>query len=93
MSANLFKKVNSSDYISYKKRAVIAGEYATATNTNPIKDNGKPYNRNFNFIPTLISTDISNCLIQSKNYELLKDYKNGFNYIQTVCYDVSYNIY
>jgi hypothetical protein len=93
MSANLFTKVNSSDYITYKKRTAIAGEYATATNTNPVKTNGKPYNRNFNFIPTLISTDISNCLIQSKSYELLKDYKNGFNYIQTVCSDVSFNIY
>ena len=93
MSAPLFKKVNSSDYINYKKRTAIAGEYAKATNTNPVKSNGLQYNWNFNFIPTLISTDLSNCLVQTKSYELLKDYTNGVNYIQNVCYDISSNIY
>ena len=91
MSAPLFKKVNSSDYINYKKRTAIAGEYATATNTNPVKDNGKPYNRNFNFIPTLLSPDLSNCLIQAKSYELKQDYTNGVNYIHVIC-DLSGNL-
>ena len=77
MSAPLFKKVNSSDYISYKKRAAIAGEYSRATNTNPVKNNGLQYNQNFNFIPTSISTDISNCLLQAKSYELKQDYTYG----------------
>jgi hypothetical protein len=93
MSAPLFKKVNSSDYINYKKRVAIAGEYSRATNTNPVKNNGLQYNDNFIFIPTSISTDISNCLIQTKSYELLKDYTNGVNYIQNICYDISSNVY
>ena len=84
MSANLFKKVNSSDYISYKKRTAIAGEYAAVINTNPVKTNGVQYNRNFTFIPSL-SNDLSNCLIQAKSYELKNNYINGFNYIQVVC--------
>ena len=53
MSANLFKKVNSSDYISYKKRTAIAGEYAAVVNTNPVKTNGVQYNKNFIFIQFL----------------------------------------
>lgn len=92
MSANLFKKVNSSDYISYKKRTAIAGEYATSTVTNPAKNNGIKYNKNFTFIPSL-GQDLSNCLIQAQSYELKQDYTNGFNYIQDVCYDASCNIY
>ena len=50
MSANLFKKVSSSDYINYKKRMAIAGEYAkaaTPNNLNPVKTNGSQYNENF----------------------------------------------
>ena len=86
-SAPLFKKVNSSDYITYKKRIAIAGEYAQAAVTNPVKINRKKYNENFMFIPTLttLTTDASNCLIQAKNYELLKDYTYGANYLQVVC--------
>ena len=91
MSAHLFKKVNSSDYITYKKRTAIAAEYASDQNTNPVKTNGVQYNRNFNFIPTI--TDLSNCLIQAQSYELKQDYTNGFNFIQSVCYDASYNVY
>ena len=92
MSAKLFKKVNSSDYISYKKRTAIAGEYARVQNTNPAKTNGIQYNQNLIFIPSA-SQDISNCLIQAQSYELKQDYTNGFNFIQYVCYDASYNIY
>ena len=90
MSANLFKKVNSSDYISYKKRTAIAGEYATSIVTNPVKTNGLQYNRNFTFIPSL-GQDLSNCLIQAQSYELKNNYINGFNYIQVVC-DLSGNL-
>jgi hypothetical protein len=91
MSKNLFKKVDSSDYISYKKRAAIAGEYAKAENTNPIK-NGTQYNQNFIFLPTLkkTKTDISNCLIYTQSYELKQNYISGLNYINGVC-DVSGN--
>ena len=92
MSANLFKKVNSSDYISYKKRTAIAGEYAAVVNTNPVKTNGVQYNKNFIFIPSL-SQDLSNCLIQAQSYELKHNYTNGFNFIQDVCYDASCNLY
>jgi uncharacterized repeat protein (TIGR02543 family) len=81
MSSPLFKKVDSSDYISYKKRAVIAEEYrnVTQTNLNPIKKNGKKYNDNFIFVPTLNTptTDISNCLLQAKSYELKQNYTYG----------------
>jgi hypothetical protein len=89
MSANLFKKVNSSDYISYKKRTAIAGEYASGRNTNPVKANGVQYNQNFNFIPTI--TDVSNCLIQAQSYELKQDYTNGVKYIHVIC-DLSGNL-
>ena len=87
MSANLFKKVNSSDYISYKKRTAIAGEYAKSANTNPMKTNGSQYNKTFKFIPTLngSSVDISNCLIYAQNYDLFQDYTNGLKYIQKIC--------
>jgi hypothetical protein len=89
MSASLFKKVNSSDYISYKKRITIAGEYARVTDTNPIKTNGSQYNQNFKFIP---ADNSYNCLIQAKSHELLDDYARGFNYIQVIC-DPSGNVY
>lgn len=89
MSANLFKKVNSSDYISYKKRTAIAEEYASVANTNPTKSNGSQYNNNFKFLSTM--TPVSNCLIQAKNYESLQDYTSGVNYIQVIC-DLSGNI-
>ena len=85
MSAPLFKKVNSSDYINYKKRTAIAGEYSSTTNTNPVKSNGLQYNDNFIFVPTLISTDLSNCLIQAKSYELKQNYMKGVDYLEKVC--------
>jgi hypothetical protein len=85
----LFKKVDSGDYINYKKRTAIAGEYAKANpaNINPVKMNGKQYNKNFTFIPTLNTptTDISNCLIYAQSYALKQDYTFGANYLYKVC--------
>jgi len=95
MSANLFKKVCSSDYINYRKRVAIAGEYKNASTTNdlnPVKTNGSQYNKILKFIPTTISADASNCLINSQNYEVLQDYKFGLNYINVTC-DLSSNLY
>ena len=94
MSTNLFKKVDSSDYINYKKRMAIAGEYARATppNLNPVKTNGSQYNRTFKFIPTTNTADVSNCLIHSQNFESLQDYTFGLNYLNVTC-DLSANVY
>jgi hypothetical protein len=96
MSSKLFKKVSSSDYINYKKRIAIAGEYANAStinDLNPMKTNGSQYNRNFNFIPTTATaTDASNCLIYAQSYETLQDYSLGLNYIKATC-DLSANVY
>ena len=91
MSSKLFKKVDSSDYINYKKRTAIASEYknASAPNLNPVKTNGSQYNENFIFVPTI--TDSSNCLLQAKSYELKQNYNYGVNYLTNVC-DVSGNI-
>jgi hypothetical protein len=82
----LFKKVDSGDYINYKKRTAIAGEYAKA-DINPVKTNGKQYNQNFTFIPTRNTprTDISNCLIHAQSYALKQDYTFGVNYLVKVC--------
>jgi len=92
MSAKLFKKVDSSDYTTYKKRTTIAKEYVNANtiNTlNPMKMNGKRYNKNFRSVPTLVNTtpttDASNCLLQAKNYELKQDYLGGVDYIKVIC--------
>jgi hypothetical protein len=87
MSSNLFKKVDSSDYITYKKRAAIAGEYmnATTANLNPMKTNGKKYNENFKFVPTKTTSDISNCLLTAQSYDLKQNYLNGVIYLQIVC--------
>ena len=90
MSSNLLKKGDSSDYITYKKRQVIAAEYVkadTLNEFNPVKLNSNKYNQNFKFVPTIITptTTNSNCLIHSKNYELKQDYTWGVNYIKVVC--------
>ena len=90
MSANLLKKGDSSDYITLKKRQVIAHEYVNANTLNelnPIKMNGKRYNKNFRSVPTIITptTDASNCLLQAKSYELKQDYLNGVSYIKVIC--------
>ena len=84
-SSPLFKKVDSSDYITYKKRTAIAGEFknATAPNLNPVKINGKQYNDNFIFVPTI--RDSSNCLLNAKSYELMQNYTYGVNYLDKVC--------
>lgn len=91
-TANLFKKVNSSDYINYKKCVTIANEYSKTTTTNPVKLNGNQYNKNFAFIPTFNTptTDLSNCLIYAKNHELKQDYSNGVTYLNLIC-DISGN--
>jgi hypothetical protein len=90
MSAKLFKKVDSSDYTTYKKRTTIAKEYVNANTVNtlnPMKMNGKRYNKNFRSVPTIVNptTDASNCLLQAKNYELKQDYLDGVDYIKVVC--------
>ena len=85
-TAKLFKKVDSSDYITYKKRLAIAGEYAranTANALNPVKKNGNHYNQNFIFVPATV--DASNCLLQAKNYDLKLDYTSGVTDLNVVC--------
>jgi hypothetical protein len=90
MSSKLFKKVDSSDYITYKKRQAIASEYVqadTPNELNPLKPNGYYYNENFRFVPTFntILTDASNCLLQAKNYDLKLDYTSGIADLKVVC--------
>lgn len=90
MSSKLFKKVDSSDYITYKKRLAIASEYAkadTPNELNPIKSTGYQYNQNFKFVPTFNTptTDASNCLLQAKNYDLKLDYTSGMTDLKIVC--------
>jgi len=75
-SFTLFKKADSSDYITAKRQMAIAGEYMNTNNTNPVKKNRSTYNKNFKFIQTK-AVDLSNCLIESKSYELLQSYKKG----------------
>jgi len=87
-TSNLFKKVDSSDYIAFKKQLAISKEYSTANTSeslNPVKNNGVKYNSNFNFIPSTTMTDASNCLVNSKSYELERDYKNGAKYMKVIC--------
>ena len=86
----LFNKLNSSDYISYKKRTAIAEEYEKVAVTNPVKTNGNQYNQNFKFL-SATNRDISNCLIQAQSYELKQDYTSGVNYIHVIC-DLSGNV-
>ena len=90
MSSKLFKKVDASDYITYKKRIAIASEYAkadTPNELNPLKPNGYYYNQNFKFVPTFITptTDASNCLLHAKNYDLKLDYTSGIADLKVVC--------
>jgi len=87
-SSKLFNKVNSSDYITLKKQLAISKEFSkanTSKSLNPVKNNGVKYNKNFNFIPTTIQTDASNCLINSESYGLKNDYKNGVKYMKVIC--------
>jgi hypothetical protein len=90
MSSKLFKKVDSGDYITYKKRLAIASEYAkagTVNDLNPKKKNGVRYNKNYIFVPTIPgpTTDASNCLLNAKSYELKQDYTNGISDINVIC--------
>ena len=75
-SSTLFKKADSSDYITAKRQMAIAGEYMNTNNTNPVKTNGSTYNKNFKFVPTK-AVDLSNCLIEAASFRLMNDYKKG----------------
>lgn len=84
-------RVDSSDYISARKRNVMYNELKqNAKNlqtVNPVKTNGQTYNNNF-FI--LLNKDCNNtscgggCLANAKSYELLNDFNQGkiYNYIR-----------
>ena len=88
-TSNLFTKADSSDYITAKRRMTIAKEYVQASTENqfnPVKNNKATYNQNYRFIPTTTSAiDASNCLIQSKSFDLLQNYNMGKEYIDQIC--------
>ena len=84
MSSALFKKADSSDYITAKRQMTIANEFLNTNNTAPKKINGKTYNNNFKFIPTK-ANDLSNCLIEAASYSLLSDYTTGKGYVKKLC--------
>jgi len=89
-TSKLFNKVDSSDYITAKRQITISREFVKASTPNqfnPIKHNGVMYNKNYKFIPTTnaITTDASNCLIQTKSFELLQDYTVGAGYVKQQC--------
>jgi hypothetical protein len=75
---SLFKKVDSSDYITFKKQSAISIE-----NSAPIKNNGLKYNRNFSFIPA--SIDASSCLVYAQSYDLKNDYITGQENTKIIC--------
>jgi hypothetical protein len=86
-SSTLFKKVDASNYITAKRQMAISNEYVNAINQSqflPIKNNGFVYNKNFKFVPST-GTDVSNCLVYAKNFELLNDYSVGKKYINQKC--------
>ena len=80
LSSPIFTKADSSDYITAKRQMAIAGEYLNTNNTNPVKKNGKTYNKNFKFVPTK-TLDLSNCLIEATSFRLMNDYTTGKGYI------------
>ena len=82
--SNIFNKADSSDYITAKRQMTIANEFLNTNNTSPIKKNGKKYNKNFKFIPTVVN-DLSNCLIESASFALLSDYNRGKSYVNQLC--------
>ena len=82
--SNIFKKADSSDYITAKRQMTIANEFLNTNNTEPIKTNGNIYNKNFKFIPT-VTNDLSNCLITSASFALQSDYNTGKQYINKQC--------
>lgn len=76
---SLFKKVDSSDYISFKRQEAISTE-----KTALLKKNGSMYNTNFTFVP--INADpTSSCLVNAKSYDLKQDYKTGQNNTTILC--------
>lgn len=78
-TSKLFNKVDSSDYITAKRRMTIAKE-----NLNISIPNVK--NNNYTFIPTTAAAiDASHCLIQAKSFDLLQDYIVGTDYVQQQC--------
>jgi hypothetical protein len=82
MSAKLFTKVSSSDYINYKKKMTIA-----LTNPSQAKTDGTKYNKSLKFAASLAvpQLDASFCLIYAENYEAKQDYTDGVKYIRTIC--------
>ena len=78
-TSKLFNKVDSSDYITAKRRMTIAKE-----NLNISIPNVK--NNNYTFIQTTAAAiDASHCLIQAKSFDLLQDYIVGTDYVQQQC--------
>ena len=75
----LFKKVDSGDYITYKKQAAISAE-----TTTPVKKNGLVYNKNFTFTPIRNNTE-QPCVSSAKSYDLLNDYTTGQNNTTIIC--------
>ena len=78
-TSKIFIKVDSSDYITAKRRMTIARE-------NLKKPIPNKKNDNYKFIPTTKSAvgalDASNCLVQAKSFDLLQDYNVGADYIK-----------
>jgi hypothetical protein len=81
-TSKIFIKVDSSDYITAKRRMTIARE-----NLNKPIPNIK--NDNYKFIPTtrgaVEALDASNCLVQAKSFDLLQDYNVGTEYVKQQC--------
>ena len=84
-------RVDSSDYISAKKKNVIYSELKqNARNfqtVNPVKTNGNTYNDNISIILNKSCSPAScpgGCLVHTKNYELLNDFNQGkfYNYLR-----------
>ena len=84
-SSLLFKRVDSSNYITAKRQLTI---YNSTPASNTLKTNGLMYNNNFQFnqAPAAV-IDASNCLIASQNYDLRQAYSNGKTYSALVCTD------
>ena len=79
---SLFKKVNSSDYITFKRQSAISSEISA-----PVKNNGQVYNKNFKFIPVNVNAtvDASSCLVAAKSYDLMNDYTTGQKNTAIIC--------
>ncbi len=78
-TSSLFKKVDSGDYIAFKKQAAISAE-----TTTPVKKNGLLYNKNFTFLPIINNANTS-CIASAKTYDLLNDYKTGQKNTNIIC--------